>query len=59
MFSVAHIGETAHAVLQCETSGVVEARFERCAYINFSDMYICARVTRRMVELELRCIPFE
>jgi len=41
MFSVAHIGETAHAVLQCETSGVVEARFERCAYINFSDNYIC------------------
>jgi len=41
MVSVANIGETAHAILQCETTGVVEATFERCAYINFSDQYLC------------------
>jgi hypothetical protein len=41
MVCVAHIGETAHAVLRCETTGVIDATFDRCAYINFNDQYLC------------------
>ncbi len=41
MWSIAYIGEVAHACLSRHHQGVVDSVFERSAYIVFNDTYLC------------------